>query len=70
MAYRYIREERRLPYLMSPYAIGRVKFDAFEPERWFHHIVAFIHKASLSFTALQVSKNTTHIHHSFFVQIM
>ncbi|MFS7925579.1 hypothetical protein Hanom_Chr04g00286721 [Helianthus anomalus] len=33
---------------MSPYAIGRVKFDAFEPERWFHHIVAFIHKASLS----------------------
>ncbi|KAF5775904.1 hypothetical protein HanXRQr2_Chr13g0617241 [Helianthus annuus] len=41
---------------MSPYAIGRVKFDALEPERWFHHIVAFIHKASLSFTALQKHK--------------
>uniref|UniRef100_A0A251S5H7 Uncharacterized protein n=1 Tax=Helianthus annuus TaxID=4232 RepID=A0A251S5H7_HELAN len=55
MAYRYIREERRLPYLMSPYAIGRVKFDAFEPERWFHLIVAFIHSASLS---LQLCRNT------------
>ncbi|MFS7925538.1 hypothetical protein Hanom_Chr04g00286261 [Helianthus anomalus] len=41
---------------MSPYAIGRVKFDAFEPERWFHHIVAFIHKASLSLQLCRLVK--------------
>ncbi|KAJ0860752.1 hypothetical protein HanRHA438_Chr13g0627041 [Helianthus annuus] len=47
------RKEITIPY--QPYAIGRVKFDAFQPERWFHHIVAFIHKASLS---LQLCRNT------------
>ncbi|MFS7925508.1 putative abieta-7,13-dien-18-ol hydroxylase [Helianthus anomalus] len=42
-----------VPY--QPYGILRVKFVKFEPERWFHHIVALIQKAPL-FPALQKHK--------------
>ncbi|KAJ0483721.1 putative abieta-7,13-dien-18-ol hydroxylase [Helianthus annuus] len=33
-----VKKGDTIPY--QPYAIGRVKFDACEPQRWFHHIVA------------------------------
>ncbi|KAF5775946.1 hypothetical protein HanXRQr2_Chr13g0617751 [Helianthus annuus] len=48
-----VRKGDTIPY--QPYGMERVKFDKFEPERWFHHIVAFIKKVPL-FPALQKHK--------------